>query len=164
MNTATLFSSDKQDWTTPPALFRVLDAEFHFTLDAAATGENALCSRYYTAEVDALTMPWPGVVWLNFPYGRQAYQWVAKAWDAVYLAKTAMVVVVLCAARTDTRWWHNYAMEGAEIRFIRGRLHFGGTGGITPPAPFPSAILVFDRRKRHPVAVSSWNHEGAEQP
>ena len=152
MNTTTLFSSAKGEWATPRWLFAQLDAEFGFTLDAAASAENALCPRYYTAEVDALTQAWRGVVWLNFPYGAQAYRWVAKAWDAVYTAQTATVAVVLCAARTDTRWWHDYAMQGAEIRFLTGRLHFGGSPN---PAPFPSAVLVFDRRKRHPVAVST---------
>lgn len=35
MNTEVMFSSDKSCWETPRALFEQLDAEFHFTLDAA---------------------------------------------------------------------------------------------------------------------------------
>lgn len=152
MNTATLFSSAQQDWTTPRWLFAQLDAEFHFTLDAAASAENALCARYFTAQDDALRQTWTGRVWLNYPYGRQGYQWLAKAWHAAY-GGTAEVVVVLGPARTDTRGWHAFAMRGAEIRFVRGRLKFGHAANS---APFPSAILVFDRHKRHPVAVSTW--------
>lgn len=152
MNTATLFSSAKADWTTPRWLFTRLDAEFGFTLDAAATTENALCPRYYTAEVDALTQAWWGVVWVNPPYSRDVGRWVRYGYEAVYTTGTAAVVVMLVAARTDTRWWHDYAMEGAEIRFIRGRLKFGEAAS---PAPFPSAVLVFDGRQHHPVAVSA---------
>lgn len=50
------------------------------------------------------------------------------------------MIVLLVPARTCTRWWHNYAMKATEIRFIRGRLKFGGakTG-----APFPSCVVVF---------------------
>ena len=45
------------------------------------------------------------------------------------------------AARTDTRYFHDYIYRKAkEIRFIKGRLKFGGakTG-----APFPSMIVIF---------------------
>lgn len=35
-----LFSSDKNFWETPQKLFDELDAEFHFTLDVAASDEN----------------------------------------------------------------------------------------------------------------------------
>ena len=48
-------------------------------------------------------------------------------------------VVCLVPARTDTKWWHEYAMKG-EIEFIRGRLKFGDAKNS---APFPSAVVVF---------------------
>lgn len=51
---SSLLSSKKQDWCTPKEFFDVLDAEFHFTLDAAATKKNAKCSAYFTPEDDAL--------------------------------------------------------------------------------------------------------------
>jgi len=45
------YSSARQDWRTPRALFDVLDAEFRFTTDAAASGENALCAPFPSAVV-----------------------------------------------------------------------------------------------------------------
>lgn len=51
---SSLLSSKKQDWCTPKEFFDVLDAEFHFTLDAAAKKKNAKCSAYFTPEDDAL--------------------------------------------------------------------------------------------------------------
>ena len=48
-------------------------------------------------------------------------------------------VVCLVPSRTDTVWWHEYAVKG-EISFIRGRLKFGNS---KQPAPFPSAIVIF---------------------
>ena len=50
-------------------------------------------------------------------------------------------MVCLVPARTDTAWWHDYAMKG-KITFIRGRLKFGGQKNS---APFPSAVVVFER-------------------
>lgn len=50
------------------------------------------------------------------------------------------VVVMLLPARTDTRWFHEYIYNKAEVRFIKGRLKFGGSKNA---APFPSMIVVF---------------------
>ena len=48
-------------------------------------------------------------------------------------------VVCLVPARTDTKWWHQYARRG-EIRYLRGRLKFVSA---QHEAPFPSAVVVF---------------------
>ena len=54
-------------------------------------------------------------------------------------------MVCLLPARTDTRWWHAFCMEG-QIRFIRGRLKFGGHKNS---APFPSAVVIFKAVKKY---------------
>lgn len=56
-----LFSSDKNYWETPQKLFDELDAEFHFTLDAAASDDNHKCARYFTQSDDGLRQNWGGV-------------------------------------------------------------------------------------------------------
>ena len=99
--------------------------------------ENAKTTRYYTPEQDGLTQPWEGVVWCNPPYGRQIGKWVERA---ALAAKAGAVVVMLLPARTDTKWFHEYIYGKAEIRFVRGRLRFGGAAN---PAPFPSMVVVF---------------------
>lgn len=52
---------------------------------------------------------------------------------------------MLLPARTDTRWFHDYIYGKAEVRFIRGRLKFGGSKNS---APFPSMVVIFGGRKR----------------
>lgn len=54
------FSAQTDEWATPQYVFDMLNEEFHFTLDAAATAENAKCERFYTKEQDGLKMPWGG--------------------------------------------------------------------------------------------------------
>ena len=71
MNKDVLFSSKTDLWETPQDFFDMLDAEFGFTLDAAADAQNHKCPCYYTREQDGLKQPWPGTVWCNPPYGRQ---------------------------------------------------------------------------------------------
>jgi phage N-6-adenine-methyltransferase len=126
----------REDWETPPDFFAALHAEFGFTLDVCATAENAKCARFITPDVDALAVDWSNeVCWMNPPYGAGISKWMAKAWAESRHA----TVVCLVPARTDTRWWHDYAERG-ERRFVKGRIRFVGARFN---APFPCAVIVF---------------------
>ena len=66
--------------------------------------------------------------------------WVRRAYLS---AKTGYAtVVMLLPARTDTKWFHEYIYGKAEVRFIKGRLKFGGCKNS---APFPSMVVIFRR-------------------
>jgi len=136
-----LFSSATDEWSTPADLYELIHAEFAPVLDVCATPYNAKCAMYFTREQDGLAQEWRGVCWMNPPYGREIGKWVKKAyWSAKMNGAT---VVCLLPARTDTSWWHEYVIGGkAEVRFLRGRLKFGGAKNS---APFPSAVVVFDQ-------------------
>ena len=54
------FSSETNEWSTPQDLFEELNEEFGFTIDVAATAENAKCERYYTAADNGLKQSWGG--------------------------------------------------------------------------------------------------------
>ena len=134
------FSSATDLHATPQEFFDKLNAEFGFTLDVCATSENAKCFNYFTKEQDGLAKNWfsaasGGSVWMNPPYGREIGRWMEKANEA---AKEGATVVCLVPARTDTKWWHECAIQH-EVRFIRGRLKFGDAKNS---APFPSAVIV----------------------
>lgn len=132
-----MFTSTTDLWETPQAFFDQLNAEFCFSLDACALPWNAKCERYYTPEQDGLSQPWTGVVWCNPPYGRKIGKWVEKAVASVSEGAT---VVMLLPARTDTQWFHRYIYHQAEIRFVAGRLKFGGAKWN---APFPCMVVIF---------------------
>ena len=134
-----MLSSRTDQWATPQAFFDRLNAEFGFQLDVCALRSNAKCPRYFTPKDDGLAQEWSGVCWMNPPYGREIGQWMKKAYESSLKGAT---VVCLVPARTDTAWWHQYAMKG-EIRFVCGRLRFGSA---TSCAPFPSAIVIFRER------------------
>ena len=136
-----LFSSTTGEWETPQDVFDALDSEFGgFDLDPCATEQNAKCKRYFTLADDGLKQTWDGKVFVNPPYGREIGEWIWKCYIAS--ESTADLVVALIPSRTDTKWWHDWVMLASEIRFIRGRLKFGGA---TNSAPFPSAIAVWRR-------------------
>ena len=44
------FESAKQDWETPWGFFKPIDAEFHFTLDAAASAANTKVPGSFISE------------------------------------------------------------------------------------------------------------------
>jgi phage N-6-adenine-methyltransferase len=132
------FSSATDLWATPQDFFDKQNAIYGFTLDVCATASNAKCARYFTEADDGLAQPWQGVCWMNPPYGRTIGQWMKKAYES---SLTGATVVCLVPSRTDTRWWHDYAMKG-QIEFIRGRLKFGNAKNS---APFPSALVVFNK-------------------
>ena len=130
-----LFSSNKEDWETPQDLFDELNKEFNFTVDVASSEENYKCDRHYTKKENGLIQNWDNEsIWCNPPYGRKIGEWVKKA------SESKTTVVMLLPARTDTKWFHEYIYNKAEIRFIKGRLKFGDS---VNSAPFPSMIVVF---------------------
>jgi phage N-6-adenine-methyltransferase len=137
------YSSKSTEGVTPQWLYNLLDSEFHFELDPAASDVNAKCDLYYTKEENGLAASWaPYNVFVNPPYGRQVGKWVKKAHDE---SLKGAVVVMLLASRTSNLWWFDYVMKAAEIRFINGRLMFENAQNV---APFPSAIVIFDNHVR----------------
>ena len=133
------FSSRKKTWSTPQDFFDKLNNEFHFDIDVCADPTNAKCKKYYAIEDDGLSQTWRGICWMNPPYGREIKKWMCKAYESS-LGTDGATVVCLVPARTDTAWWHEYAMKADTIRYVRGRLKFSGHKNS---APFPSAIVVF---------------------
>lgn len=133
-----LLSSNSDEWATPQPIFDLLDAEFDFNLDPCATEENHKCNTFYTAEIDGLKQKWGGYrVFCNPPYSNIG-AWVEKAFRETRNDNT--LVVLLIPSRTDTRYFHDYIYQRAEIRFIKGRLKFNDSKNS---APFPSMIVIF---------------------
>lgn len=122
-----LMTSLSPHWQTPKWLYDKLNQEFQFTCDPCPLNAN----------FDGLTIPWSNKTYVNPPYGKNIINWIKKGYEESKKGKT---IVMLIPSRTDTKWWHEYVMKAKEIRFIKGRLKFGGS---INSAPFPSCIIVF---------------------
>lgn len=130
-----LRSSANHSWGTPRSIFDPLHAEFEFTIDAAASSENALLPRYWDLEQNAIFQDWDNErVWCNPPYGEAQRGFIDKA------SRSRGLSVLLIPARTDTGIWHSCIHGKAEVRFVKGRIKFAGA---LKDAPFPSAIVIF---------------------
>lgn len=133
-----LYSRRSEEWPTPQDLFDLLNSEFNFTLDPCATPWNAECTRFFTRQQDGLVQDWGTErVFCNPPYGKQINDWARKCFES---SIGGALVVLLAHARTDTQWFHDWVYEKAELRFVRGRLKFGGS---PQSAPFPSLVAVY---------------------
>ena len=154
MDRKLMFSNVNNAWCTPQNFFDKLNEEFNFTLDPCATEKSKKCEKFFTVDQDGLKQDWGGQrCFVNPPYGRQVGKWVKKCYEES--RKPDTLVVLLIPSRTDTRYFHDYIFGKAEVRFIKGRLTFWDMDGkkymegdfkSMTPAPFPSAIVIFNGR------------------
>ena len=132
-----LTSRVSDEWYTPRGIFKQLNSEFGpFDLDPCATPENAKAPKYFTIQDDGLMCEWFGKVFVNPPYSK-VNLWVERCW---LWSKEGLLVVALLPSRTDTIWFHQFVYGTAEVRFIKGRLKFGG---MKNSAPFPSIVAIW---------------------
>lgn len=156
---------EKNSWRTDPRVFESLFEEFKFSMDAAASDDNALVHDcYLTMRDDAMSVDWldwmenmPNLnVWCNPPYGRGM---IKRFMDkAVEEKRKGVTTVLLVPATLDAKWLP--ISEVSEIRIITGgRLSFyhpktnkkvnGNTKGsmivIFRPSTMPCSIRLVDR-------------------
>jgi len=125
-----MFSSASDNWKTPNDVYNKLNNEFNFDFDPCPLNEYP--------DFNGLEIEWGKSSFVNPPYS-DIKNWCKKAYNEHLKGKT---VVMLIPSRTDTIYWHEYIMKAKEIRFIKGRLKFGGAKNS---APFPSAIIIFNK-------------------
>jgi len=123
-------SSKTDERTTPQELFDELNAEFHFTLDVAATVENAKCKKYFTKEDSAFSNVWAAeICFMNPPYS-DIWGWLKKATNELIFFHLTIVCILPCD--TSTRWFHDFLWDkekhetrpGVQLRFPKGRYKF----------------------------------------
>jgi len=124
----------RDNYSTPKTIYEELDREFNFDYDPCTLNPKGL------REYDGLGS-WAGErIFVNPPYSKPR-PWIEKAIEEW---KKGKLVVMLLKADTSTNWFHDLILPYAEIRFIRGRLHFSEKG----PAPFPSMIVIFKPKEK----------------
>lgn len=113
-------------WLTPR---HVLDALGEFDLDPCSAPDPNFwptARKHITWPRDGLSEPWHGRVWLNPPYGREAWVWLERL--ALHGVGTALIF-----ARTETSGFVRTVWDGADaILFLHGRLRFHRADGSLP--------------------------------
>lgn len=157
------------DRALTPDDFSAFNRRFRFTVDAAATPENAKLRRFWTKAENGLLQPWAGErVYCNPPYSDIA-PWVRKAWSE-RIAELA--VLLLPANRTEQGWWQELIepfrdRTGSVLttEFLPGRLRFLKPGQfyIKPNErpPFGSVLCIWNWGNGPRFPASMFDSEGA---
>lgn len=141
VNIITSHQGEKSDdWFTPKWLYDQLKEEFQIDYDPCP---------YMNEEKLGLLSDWGKRVFVNPPYSN-IDNWLNKA--MLELDKgNSEIIIFLLFSRTGTSWFHKYIWNSEKnkfrdrvlsVRFIRGRLKFGGS---KQNAPSDSMIVIFKR-------------------
>lgn len=143
-NTRTTAAS-KDEWLTPPELIKALG---EFDLDPCAPHKSkrpwptakqhysGMCWQDGDEDVCGLKATWRGRIWLNPPYGKQTFTWLAKL--AEHKSGIALIF-----ARTDTKGFHREIFSKARgVFFLEGRVRFYHVTGEIGDTPNAASCLV----------------------
>lgn len=120
-------AAETVEWYTPPHVFAALGLVFGLDpCHPAARLPWVPAYETYHLPDDGLALPWFGSVWCNPPYGPETARWLKRMHEH-------RNGVALVFARTDARWFHDYAVPADALCFVQGRLKFVGPDGKPKP-------------------------------
>lgn len=144
-------TGNNDEWLTPPYIIETLGP---FDLDPCAPKIRpwAMAKLHYSKNEDGLSRPWKGRVWLNPPYGRETFFWLAKLSEH----KSGIALIF---ARTETKGFHEQIWEKARaVMFFRGRLSFHYvTGQRGNTANAPSCLVTYSNQDTEKLAEAIRN-------
>lgn len=146
------------DYGTPPSVYAraCMKYDIYPSLDVCATQENAKCKKFFTEKQDSLMYEWKETFFMNPPYSK-----VEKFMKKAYYQhlKHGIDGLILVFAKTDTKWWHSFVEDKAEIHFIKGRIKFFKDGYETRnSAPYPSCFLIYRLERTLKLNTNNQNY------
>ena len=141
------------DRALPQVDFDRLNQRFNFSIDVAASAENAKLPRYFTEEASGLEQSWAHErVYCNPPFS-DIEPWLIKAWRE---ERAEVIVMLLPANRTEQGWWQRQieprrdkALSPLTVEFLPGRQRFLKPGqteiGPNERPPFGMVLCIWTR-------------------
>ncbi len=120
-------TKESDEFGTPDEIFEELHRRYQFTVDAAASKENAKLPVFITKEENALKCGFVGDrVWCNPPYSNgNCKKFALHFFEAT--ANGCQVAVLLVPTKTEQAWFHTLLHSGrVEVHFFRRRINFLG--------------------------------------
>ncbi len=121
------------------------DYKINPKIDVCASKElHAISNNYLTIEDNFLETEVTEDAFMNPPYS-DIYRCMERAYQQ-YL-KYNRNWLILTFNKTDTRFWHNFVEDKAELHFIKGRIKFFKNGfKTTNSAPYGSVWIIYRRK------------------
>lgn len=111
--------NESKEWYTPRRIFDALRLEFD--LDPCSPGKDIIpwvpAKRHLTYIDNGLNAHWQGRIWMNPPYGQDTPKWM----EHLSVVGNGIALVF---SRTDTQWFHQYAVQADAMCFVEGRIQF----------------------------------------
>ena len=141
-----------QTYGTPEDFLMAVKAKWaidEFSVDAAASRDNAVCKAFIDEAQDALKCSWTrtGVVWCNPPFANLE-KWVRKAYIE---SQQGSHILMLVPASPGANWWRDWVHHKATVTFVNGRLTFVGQED-----PYPKDVALLEYPFRGQLAYNIW--------
>ncbi len=152
-------SRQSNEWRTPPHIIEAArDVLGRIDLDPAsndAANSTVGALKLYTMDMDGLTQPWHGHVWLNPPFSH-AGKFAAKAL-AEFAAGQVEEVILLLSANAMTAKWFSPLLDHA-LCVLTGRLAFIGDDGVPVKGNTAGTVIVYvgPRPGRFATVFGEW--------
>jgi DNA N-6-adenine-methyltransferase Dam len=134
------------EWYTPAELIDAArDVLGGIDLDPASSdiaNETVKADRYYTVDVNGLTQPWQGRVWMNPPYTAGLVGLFATKLLDEHHAGNVPAALALTNNSTDTRWWQSLARRSRGVCMLAGRVRFYDEDG-NPGTPLQGQTVCY---------------------
>ena len=171
---------DSDEWRTNPDFFALLNREFKFNYDFAASEENALAKRFFTKENSALEAEnWFAkggrkVGFLNPPFSMMN-EFLKKANEEAKKFRNSTICFLTRGDSMETKWFRSGMVDEDgelvhDIRLYYPRIPFIGSDGKLKGSPsFPTAILIirgdnFYNLKRGRITWHNWKLKEVKIP
>ncbi len=136
---------DRDDYETPPELFKLLDESFKFGFDAAASSDNALCPVYFSQKGEGALLSgerWQlgKSIFCNPPFSKKdAFLEVA----ITYRNCNVVTVFILPNNARSTEWWRTYGLQADLIINLSPRVNYCINGIEKKGVAFDSCVAVY---------------------
>lgn len=153
------------EYGTPKNLFEIACMKYGIfpLIDICASFTNHVLPNFISKESNCFKHYINEDFFMNPPYS-QIYKFMSYAYEQH--RKFNVNALILTFAKVDTKWWHEFVEDYAEVHFIRGRIQFNDhTGNPTTffdkktqklkngHAPYPSCWIIF--RKKGDLTVNA---------
>jgi len=148
-----------QEWETPWDFYNVVNDEFGFDIDVAATLNNRKCVRCITPEMDGLLTEWTlngaQAAWCNPGFGDME-RWV---WRAAEQLREGLRVACVLGPLSRAKWFEHAVDFAAEIRILTPRIQFIAPSGVTSSTNRTDNVLCVFRslpQNHNPAHIWLW--------
>lgn len=138
----------RDEYGTPIQLFKDACEELKIkpAIDIAASKVHHVLSNYITEKENCFSQNIDVDFFMNPPYSK-VYAFMEFAYNQH--KKNNVSALILVYNKSDTKWYHEFVKDKAEVIPIKGRIRFLKDGIQTKDsAPYPSAWIVFRRTEK----------------